>query len=313
MISDYVLSRRAVCRTAAASALGALPGAERFLHAADAPAYQFKYILSSALYGKMKLVDILPEVRKANSQAIDIWCLPHGDQREQVDAMGIDAFADLLARHDVKLGVLTRYPLGPFKLADEMKIARRLGCKMVLCGTGGPKDVKGDDARREMKTFLEKMKPHADAAAEAGVVIALENHMSSLLAHPDSIRYFAEFNTSKQLGVAFAPHHLHNWPDEMPGLIETLGQQLVFFYAQEHGKGSKQTMPKEDELKQLPGFGGGLDYRPLARSLRRINFQGWLEIFMHPYPRGIPILSTAGEITDAVNKSRTYLEECLKA
>lgn len=308
-----VLSRRDVCRGAAATTLAVALGLDRLAAAETPPAFGFKYILSSALYGKMKLADILPEVPKVGATAIDIWCLPHGDQREQVDVMGVDAFADLLAKHNVKLGVLTRYPLGPFKLADEMKIAKRLGCKMVLCGTGGPKDVKGDDAKREIKSFLEKMKPHADAAAEAGVVIALENHMSSLLAHPDSINYFAEFNKSKQLGVAFAPHHLHDWPDQMPKLIETLGEQLVFFYAQEHGKGSKSAMPKDDELKQLPGFGGGLDYRPIVASLRKINFQGWMEIFMHPFPRGIPILPTAGEITAAVNKSRAYLEGCLKS
>lgn len=153
----------------------------------------------------MKLDQILPEVAKTGAGAIDIWCLPHGDQREQVDAMGIDAFGEQLAKYNVKLGVLTRYPLGALKLGDEMKVAKKLGCRMVLTGTGGPKDVAGEDAKREIKAFLEKMKPHAAAAEEAGVVIALENHMASLLATPDSIRYFTEFNTSKHLGVAFAP------------------------------------------------------------------------------------------------------------
>ena len=33
---------------------------------------------------------------------------------------------------------------------------------------------------------------------------------------------------------------------------------------------------------------------------------------MHPVPRGIPILPTAREVTDAVNRSRRYLEECLQ-
>ncbi|QOV90272.1 sugar phosphate isomerase/epimerase family protein [Humisphaera borealis] len=299
-----------------AMALGAAALGQGLARANAEPAkkssFGFQYILASALYGKMKLDQILPEVAKTGAGAIDIWCLPHGDQREQVDAMGIDAFGEQLAKYNVKLGVLTRYPLGALKLGDEMKVAKKLGCRMVLTGTGGPKDVAGEDAKREIKAFLEKMKPHAAAAEEAGVVIALENHMASLLATPDSIRYFTEFNTSKHLGVAFAPHHLHDWPSEIPKLIEALGSNLVFFYAQEHGKGAKQAQPKQDELLQLPGFGGGLDYRPIVASLRKINFQGWLEIFMHPFPRGVPILPTASEITAAVNKSRAYLEDCIK-
>ena len=308
------LSRRQVCKAIAAFGAATFGTADlSSVHAkSPSPPFAFKYILSSALYGKMKLDEILPEAAKTGADAIDIWCLPHGDQREQVEAMGIDAFADLLAKHKVKLGVLTRYPLGAFKLGDEMKVAKKLGCNMIVCGTGGPKDVAGEDAKREIKAFLEKMKPHAAAAEEAGVVIALENHLASLLSHPDSIRYFAEFNRSKNLGVAFAPHHLHEWITEMPKLIEALGPQLVFFYAQEHGKGAKQAMPKEDELLQLPGFGGGLDYQPIVAALRQINYRGWMEIFMHPFPRGVPILPTAGEITAAVNKSRAYLEACIK-
>jgi len=308
------LSRRDVCKTLAASAFAAsfLPAGRSALAADAAPKpLQYRYILSSAMYGKMKLAEILPEVAKVGAEAIDIWCLPHGDQREQVEAMGIDALAALLAQHKVKLGVLTRYPLGPFGLADELKVARKLGCGMIVTGARGPKNVSGDEAKRGVRAFLEQMKPHAEAAAAAGAVIAVENHGNSLISHPDSIRYFAEFNKSPQLGLAFAPHHLHEWPDQMPRLIEALGPNLVFFYAQEHGKGSKQVQPKEDEMLQMPGYGGGLDYRPLVASLARINYRGWMEIFMHPFPRGVPILPTAGEITAAINKSRAYLEGCI--
>jgi hypothetical protein len=33
---------------------------------------------------------------------------------------------------------------------------------------------------------------------------------------------------------------------------------------------------------------------------------------MHPTPRGIPILPTVSEISAAINKSRIYVEKCLK-
>ena len=163
-----------------------------------------------------------------------------------------------------------------------------------------------------MKVFLEKMKPHIAKAEETGITIAIENHVNQLLHHPDSLRYFAELNTSPHLGVAFAPHHLHEWESDIPQLIRDLGDtHIPFMYFQEHSEGIYEKVPKEIEMQQLPGFGGGLDYRLIVSALRDIQYTGLVEIFMHPVPRGIPILPTIPEITAAINKSRDYVEECL--
>ncbi len=35
--------------------------------------------------------------------------------------------------------------------------------------------------------------------------------------------------------------------------------------------------------------------------LQKINYSGWTEIFMHPVPRGIPILETAAKVTVEIN------------
>jgi sugar phosphate isomerase/epimerase len=156
------------------------------------------------------------------------------------------------------------------------------------------------------------MKPHVAKAAELGVTIAVENHVNQALHHPDSIKAFADLNTSPNLGLAFAPHHLHDWQDQIPALIRYAGaKNLPFIYFQEHSEGIFKKTSKEIELQQLPGFGGGLDYRLVVKALRDARFKGVAEIFMHPTPRGIPILPTVGEITAAVNKSRAYLDKCI--
>ncbi len=274
--------------------------------------FRLRYILSSAMYGKMPLTTILPEVAKTGARHIDIWCLVHGNQREQIEEMGHDAFRALLEKHEVELGVLTRYPLGPFRLQDEMKVLRSFGGKIIVTGSSGPRGPKGKEAKAAVSSFLEKLKPHVARAEELGVIIAIENHSGQLLYHPDSLRYFVELNRSKHLGIAFAPHHLHRFADEIPKLVRDVGAQSPFFYAQEHHEGMRKKVPKEEEMKQLPGYGGGLDYRPIVRAMREIDYQGFVEIFMHPVPRGIPILPTATKITAAINRSREYLERCLK-
>jgi sugar phosphate isomerase/epimerase len=273
--------------------------------------FKLQYLLSSALYGDMKLAQVLPEVKPAGCVGLDLWGKPHATHREEVDAMGVDAFEALLRQHDVRLVCSTRYPLGPFGLQPEMPLVKRLGGGLIVCASKGPKNVAGAEAKAGIREFLESMKPHADKAAEHGITLAIENHANALLYTPDSIRYWAELNTHPALGVAFAPHHLHEHVAEMPKLLRELGaRNLPFIYFQEHGIGSKQTVAKEIELQQLPGY-GTLDYKPIVRALRELGFRGYAEIFMHPTPRGLPMLPTPGEITKAIDKSRAYLEQCL--
>jgi len=301
-----MIPRRQFIQTVAAAAT--LPWVA---HAARSEPLRLRYILASALYGTMPLDLILPEVAKAGCESIDIWCRVHGNQREQITEMGDDAFKALLAKHRVTLGVSTRYPLGPTGLGDEMKWMRQFGGGTIVTGSGGPKGLSGAEAKKAVQEFFERMKPHAAAAEENGVMIAIENHSNSMLHHPDSLRYFAEFNRSAHLGVALAPHHLHPWIEQLPALIRDLGaKQIPFMYFQEHSAGLSQKASKEIELQQLPGFGGGLDYRPVIKALADIRYTGLVEIFMHPTPRGIPILPTAPEITAAINRSRDYIERC---
>ncbi len=62
---------------------------------------------------------------------------------------------------------------------------------------------------------------------------------------------------------------------------------------------------------QLPGR-GPLDFCPILAALRRINYQGWTEIFMHPVPRGVPIMEPTEAVTAEINRSRAYLARLLK-
>ncbi len=304
------MKRRAFLHSLAAASAAPTLVAPANAFSAPVP-LKLRYILSSALYGEMPLDEILPEVAKSGCEAIDIWCKVHGNQREQISQMGDEVFAAMLKKFGVDLGASTRYPLGPLKLQEEMAWVKKHGGKMVVCGSTGPKDPEGKAAKEAVKKFLEDMKPHAAKAEELGVTIAIENHIGQAIYHPDSLRYFADFNRFSNLGIAFAPHHLFRWPDEIPKLIRDLGaKQIPFIYFQEHSEGMMKKTSKEIEMQQLPGL-GTLDYRLIVKALSDIGFTGYVEIFMHPTPRGVPILPTAAEITAAINQSREYVEKCI--
>lgn len=299
-------TRREFLRTTlAGAAVATLP-----LAAAQAQAgFKLDYILASSLYGQLPIKDILPEVAKVGATHIDIWPKNHGSQREELDAMGEEAFMALLGEHNVKLGITTRYDLGPFKLQDEIALAGRLGARIIVTGSTG---YKGDESglKEAVRKFVEDLKPHTAAAEEAGVILGIENHSNALLNHPDSLRYLAELGTSPAVGIAYAPYHLPQDPELQAQLIRDIGPKLCHFYAWEHGYGSVGEMPKAREMQQLPGY-GQLDFIPILQALKDIGYKGWTSVFMHPVPRGIPILPTIEASTVALNRSKEYLEHCL--
>ncbi|MAG93540.1 MAG: xylose isomerase [Planctomycetaceae bacterium] len=303
--------RQFIGQTLGAAAAGALPFA---VSAANAKSgFKLNYILASAMYGYTDVADVVAEVKKTGADAIDIWPKVHGDQREQIEKIGHERFAELLKQHGVKLGTDTCYKLGPFGMQQEMEFAAKLGGRGVVMVTGakGPRDVRGKELKAAVAKFLEQLKPHVAQAEKTGCVIAVENHGRSLIETPDSIRWFGEMNESDHLGIAFAPHHLTQYPEPMRKLIEELGPNVKFFYAQEHGMGSSKKLPKAQEMLQMPAR-GPLDFEPLIAGLKKINYTGYSEIFMHPVPRGVPILDTTAAITEEINHSRAYLDGIVK-
>jgi len=282
------------------------------------PKFRLNYILSSSMYGTLPLKEILPELAKTGAETIDIWPRVHGNQREQIEEMGHEAFSKMLRSHKtskgiLRMGCITRYDLGPFGLQKEMAFAKKFGTKVMVCGGRGKRGLKGAELKAEVKNFTELMKPHLAAAEAAGVTIAIENHSSNLINTPDSLKWLAELAPSPHLGIALAPYHLESLGVDAAGhaaLIKTLGNRIAMFYAWQHGMGCSKKLPKEQELLQMPGR-GKLDFKPILGALKAIGYKGLTSIFMHPVPRGIPILPSAAECTAEINRARAYLDKCL--
>jgi sugar phosphate isomerase/epimerase len=270
------------------------------------------YILSSALYGTATLPEILPEVAKTGATSIDLWPQPHGTQREEIESRGVEQVQQLLEKHDVRLGGIACYRPGAFKLDSEFAVARQLGDSETVLVTMAPGDSTFSDKPLDaaIRAFLSKLSP-AIKLAEAGAgVIAIENHSNSLLNSPESIRRFTALLESDRVGIALAPHHLPQDGNLLADLAGNAGSAVKFVYAQQYGRGSSEKLPKEKELLQLPGR-GSLDFGPLMRQLSEMQFAGPVEIFMHPVPRGVPILNSIAEITAAIRAARVYLDEQL--
>ena len=301
------MDRRTFCKTLAAAGITALT---KVAEPNDLRIFRLRYIVGSSMYGKMPLSEILPEVCKAGAQCIDIWPEHHANQREQIQTMGNERFSALLRQYQIKLGIITRYDLGPFNLQNEMQVVKELGGSTVISGSPSVKNLKDQALKAVVRKFIEKMKPHVEAAEQIGITIGIENHANSLIASVDSIKWFAEFSPSKSLGIALAPYHLPQDPELIARLIMDLDTRLVHFYAWQYGLGCQKKLPKHQELMQLPGL-GEMDFTSILAALKKISYAGWTEVFMHPVPRGIPILPTAAEVTAQINHAQDDLDQCL--
>ena len=271
-------------------------------------AWKLNYMLASSLYGNLPLAEILPEVKKTGATGIELWPKKHGTQREELDAIGVEKFAAMLKEHGISFGGTTRYDRGPFKLTEEIKLGKQLGGTFIVTGGAGDYKVTPEQLKKNVKGFVEKLKPHAALAAKNGVTIGIENHVNNLIDKPDSLRWLADdIRSIPGLGIALAPYHLPQDTALLADLIKHADQKLTLFYAWEHGMGCSKPMPKEEEIQQLPGR-GKLDWKPLLIALKEIKFTGPTEIFMHPTPRGFPILPTAAETTAEIVRAKNHLD-----
>jgi sugar phosphate isomerase/epimerase len=269
-----------------------------------------RWLLASSLYGTLPLETVLAQAAKCGAQAIDIWPKIHADHREQWNAMGDDAFAELLSKFNVPLGCITQFPPGPFGQDSECQVAMQHHCSLIVTGSPAQKGLEGQALRQAILEFADKLKPHLDVATECGVTIAIENHAQQLISNWDAMRWLRDAAPSHNLGVAMAPYHLPQEPTNLASWIKELGPFLKLFYAWQHGQGAMQALPKAQQLQQLPSR-GPLDFRPIMQALAEIQFPGWIEIFMHPFPRGIPILESAELVTEEWIKQKNFLTELM--
>ena len=309
---EKLLSRRSfsasvVAGLAAASA-GAASAATAPGPAAPAAAWTPRFVVASCMYGTAPLETVLAELPRLGTQLVDLWPRHHGSQREDAAALGDEAFAALLEKHAARLAMTTRYDLGPARLGEELPFLARHGGTLVVANTGGPAGLPAADLRREIGRFIEGMKPVVEAAEQHGVSIAIEGHSKMLVGSPDSLRIFAELAPSPWLGIALAPAHLPQDPALVAALVRDLGPALAHVYAWQHSAGvfDMQPVPLETQLEQLPGV-GPFDFRPLMQALREIGYAGLIEPFMHPTPRGIPIVPETAGVTDRIAAAERHL------
>jgi len=306
------MSRRGFLQTAgSALAVGAVAGREAFgaETRAKAETFRLRYVLSTNQYGTLPIWEIVKEMKPEGCEGIEVWAGRWGKQREQIDYLGHERFAQMLKESGATVACYTCMDPGFIKCEPHMRAMVKFGGNMIVAGFPNVprgKDLRGGELRTAIRGSLEKLKPISAVAGELGVQLAIENHLNGLLETPDGCRILADEIKDKHVGISLAPFHLPQDAELLGKLTADLGSKVLYFYAWQQGDGSGDLAPSKQK-RQLPGI-GPLDFKPMLAALKKNGFNGWTSVFMHPTPRGAPLHPTPKEVTAELNKARAYLD-----
>ncbi len=248
-----------------------------------------KLSTSSIHFMQLPVEQACEQIAKLGFEAIDIWSAhegcPHLD--DVAKRLGADGLKKLLVNNKLKLFAFSVYR-GGYKHYAEL--LGKAGGGVAVRGSTGP--CKPEELTGRMRQFIESLKPLVELAEKNYSYLAIENHGNALLNSLDSLKAFVDINTSKRLGIALAPYHIQTLKASVPEAIRICGRQLLFFYAWQHYRDSKQ----------LPGI-GPTDMTPWIEALADIRYLGYVNPFMHGHPE-VEVMAAN------LAKSRDYLKAC---
>ncbi|MGB0743261.1 MAG: TIM barrel protein [Opitutales bacterium] len=258
--------------------------------------WQMKLSTSSVQYRTETLEEAVRHISRLGFEGIDIWSHfdwggPLCQHLEEGFNLGVEKFTALLRSNNLKLSAATSYRKPTDTYARELG---QMGGTVVVRGSsnkyGKGADLGYGELRASMEKFIESIRAEADVLGQHQCTLAIENHGGkALLNTADSFKLFREFNNIPNVGLALAPYHIQRTPEPVPELIRICGDQLMFFYAWQLEGGSKQ----------LPGI-GPVDTGPWMQALADINYQGYVNPFMHGE-------TTPEEMDAYLQRSRDYL------
>ena len=289
---DHQIGRRKVLQL-----MGASVAAHPWLAAATSntpspdgsPAWRMRLSTSSIHFMDLPIEEACRRISELGFEAIDIWSAhegcPHLD--DVAKRLGAGGLKELLAKHRLKLFAFSVYRGGYARYAELLGNA---GGGVAIQGSAAP--CAPDELSSRMRRFIGGLAPLIELAEQHQSYLAIENHGNALLNSLDSLKAFVDINTSPRLGIALAPYHLQALKASVPEAIRICGEQLLFFYAWQRQK----------ETKQLPGV-GPTDMTPWIRALAEVRYRGYVNPFMHGHP-------STDVMTTHLAIARDYLKDC---
>ena len=168
-------------------------------------------------------------------------------------------------------------------LIELVQLCADLGGSLMVLGSPQQRNVAaGMSQFQAMQHAADVLRNVAPTLETKGIKLLLEPlgpQEGNFLNTADAARELAELIDSPQVGLHLDVKAMSTEPTPIPEIIARHADWLVHFHA-------------NDPNRQGPGM-GDVDFRPILRALRNIEYEGWISVEVFDYEPGVERLVTA--------------------
>jgi sugar phosphate isomerase/epimerase len=155
-----------------------------------------------------------------------------------------------------------------------LTLAREFGAACITTEPGGPVEP-GASWKDALKLFVEMIKPVAAHAEKEGVLLLVEPEPGLLIETADQFLEFMQHIDSPAVGLNFDVGHAYCVGDDPATTIPRVAKYIRHFHLED-------IAATRVHQHLIPGE-GAIDLAATMKSIRALDYQGWITIELYPY------------------------------
>ncbi|HEX4589024.1 MAG TPA: sugar phosphate isomerase/epimerase family protein [Gemmataceae bacterium] len=155
-----------------------------------------------------------------------------------------------------------------------LSLAKELGAACITTEPGGPVGA-GESWSAALKLFVEELKPVAEHAEEAGVMLLVEPEPGLLIEKSEQFEEFMRHVESPAVGLNFDVGHMYCVGEDPPTALRRLGRYVRHVHLED-------IAANRVHHHLVPGT-GAIDFAATFRALDDIDYGGWVTVELYPY------------------------------
>jgi sugar phosphate isomerase/epimerase len=156
----------------------------------------------------------------------------------------------------------------------SLTLARELGAPCITTEPGGPVEP-GGSWSAALRLFVEELKPVAEHAERAGVLLLIEPEPGLLIEKADQFLELMQLIDSPAVGLNFDIGHFYCVGDEPAPTVHRLAPYIRHFHLED-------IAATRVHHHLVPGD-GAIDFAATFEAIGQIGYSGWVTIELYPY------------------------------
>ena len=155
-----------------------------------------------------------------------------------------------------------------------LDLCAELGAPHITTEPGGP-IAPGQTRREAVDLFVEVLKPLAEHAHKAGVLLLIEPEPGLLLETTDQYLEIADRVDAPSIGLNFDVGHAYCVSEDVPAAIRKVARHIKHFHVED-------ISAERVHHHLVPGT-GAIDFAQVFEAIAAIRYDGWVTVELYPF------------------------------